>query len=146
MDPRTLVTRDLAESGRRLLLRLIGTEVAPLAAMWALRTDRDEQANLFIVSPLIPTRGPIAAYGIVLPLLDELNAELNDPFAEIDSSAVKLLSPSNPLAEGLLDRYHQQPSDRAAFQSRSAFNGVSVEAAYIYPAKMFTAPAQPQSA
>lgn len=137
MDPRTLVTRDVVESGRRLLERLAGTEVAPLAAMWAQRAERDERPHLFVVTPALQTQGPIKAYTVVGSAVREVNAEVGDPFAEIDPSAVKLLNPSDPLAEGLLFWDQRHPDDRPTFHGGPSMGGVLIDAAYSYPATMF---------
>ena len=137
MDPRTLVTRDVAESGRRLLERLAGTEVAPLAAMWAQRAERDERPYLFIVTPVLQTQGPIKAYTAVGNAVRAVNAEAGDPFAEIEPSAVKLLGPSEPLAEGLLIWDRRHPDDRPTFHNGPSMGGILIDAAYSYPATMF---------
>jgi hypothetical protein len=146
MDPRSLVTRDLAESGRKFLLRLAKTDAAPIAAMWAQRSEHDDRPYLFVVVPLIESQGPIRAYTIAGNVQRELNAETNDIFAELDAFAVKLLGPSEPLAKGLLDWYQRYPDDRPTFHHGSSLGFVPIDGAYIYPATMFSVPvAQPSS-
>lgn len=142
MDPRLLVTRDRAETGRQFLIRLAATDAAPVGAMWAQRSDKDDQAYLFVVTPLVETKGPLAAYSITGDIERELDAAINDPFTELGRSAVKLLGPSDRLARGLLEWYRQSPTDRPAFRSSSYLGDVSLDGAYIYPATMF-APPQP---
>jgi hypothetical protein len=145
MDPRLLVTRDMAETGRRFLLQLATTDAAPLGAMWARRSDRDDQAHLFVVTPLVETKGPIAAYTIAGEIKRELNAAINDPFAEIGESDIKLLGPSDRLAKGLMEWYQQSMTDQPSFRSASYLGDVHLDGAYIYPAKMFAAPAAPSA-
>ncbi|HEY1191529.1 MAG TPA: hypothetical protein VGE74_28110 [Gemmata sp.] len=143
MDPRLLVTRELVESGQRLLTKLAATSVAPVGAMWARRTDRDEQSHLFIVSPLVEEKGPIAAYSVVGPIQRELNEETKDLFATLDEFAVKLLGPSNPLAKGLLAWYERHNDDQPTLHRGSVLGSVPIDGAYLYPATMFAAPATP---
>ena len=69
------------------------------------------------------------------------------PLERIDPFNVFLLAPSEGLAPGLVNLYRQYPNPRAAWYNAAQLGGVSIDGAYIYPAKLFAPfPAAPVSA
>ena len=147
MDPTTLVSKEQVAGGRKLLERLSATPLRPIAALWAQKTEQDSQPYLYIVTPYVETKGAIEAYRILGSVRRELDSTTSEPLEKIDPFSVKLIGPSDPLAQGVLEWNRSHPDEYPTRHCGAGLGSVSIDGAYSYPAKMFAAsPAQPQSA
>jgi hypothetical protein len=143
VDQASLV-RERITGGEKLLSRLRERWLDLVASLWA-KTADDGQWYLYLVSPRVDTDGRSAVYGIVLDTLTTMEAEWSDPFERIGPLDVKVLRPGQPLAQGALELHRRFPDAIPTWHGNSVLGSVSVEGAYIYPAKMFTAPAAPSA-
>jgi hypothetical protein len=135
VDQATLV-REQFDGGAKLLARLRDHGFAVTGAFWA-KTEYDGQWYLYIVAPTISGKDPRPAFGEVRETLRQMAAEWTHAFEQVEPSDVKLLGTDEQLAKGLLDWYAHHPQDRPALYQGSSLGSVSIEGAYIYPAKMF---------
>ena len=138
MDKTTLVKEQI-DGGARLVRRLRERGVEVPGALWA-RTAYDGKPYLYIITPEVDALGTIEAHGKVQ---DALQSLLDDsiPWEEqIDRFSIKLLSPSEKLAQGVLRRFTFFPNDPPAWHHDTTIGSAYVEGAYIYPAKLFTPP------
>src|SRR5262249_48273782 len=92
---------------------------------------------LYITSPFVERRGAREAYLILAEVRRELDAQVHDPFEQLDPFAMKILGPTHPLAREVLELYQRFPADRPTFHHGSSLGFVPIEVAYISPAKMF---------
>lgn len=138
MGSQVLVTKDQVLSGAELLRRLPEGGVDVAAAGWV-KAEGDGQPYLYVVSPTYDA-GPRAAVARAGRVQDALNASTADPFARLDPFEVKLLSPCDRLARGLVEWGQRSPDGWPAFYDGSALGGVPIDGAYIYPATLFAAP------
>jgi hypothetical protein len=120
MGPTTLVSRDQIEGGEDLLKFLPSRGVPITAAVWA-QTEGDGQPYLYILSPEVDV-APSAAMRRFVDAFRELEPTWADPFRRLDAFAIKLFGPSEARGQTFLR-----------------------DAAYVYPASLFTAPTAPTS-
>lgn len=146
MDPTTLVSRERAERAALLFSRLRTDGLVILGALWT-QAEGDGQPYLYIVTPNVETEGPIEANLRLGRTLREFQRGIIDPFQLLDPYAIKLIGPYDPLAREVLELYKRSPDDSPTFYYGSPLGFGPIEAAFIYPATMFSAPAaQSQSA
>ncbi len=139
MDPTTLVSRDRVESAGELLKRLPAEGLVTRGALWS-RVEGDGQPYLYIITPNAEHEGQIEANLRLGRALREFQKGVTDLFRRLDPYEIKLIGPSDPLAQGVLDLYQEWPDDRPTYHQGSVLGTVSIDGAYIYPAKMFAPP------
>jgi hypothetical protein len=147
MGPTTLVSREQVQGGEDLIRALPQNGVVVTGAAWA-RVEGDGQPYLYVVSPTIETDGPLEAAGRLVTTYRKLEQGWTDPFRRIDLFAIKLIGPSDTLGQAITLWYQQHPDAiptiyRGPILGRSS--AVALDEAYIYPAKMFDAPAAPSA-
>jgi hypothetical protein len=146
MDPTTLVSRERAERAVLLFSRLRADGLEMLGALWT-QAEGDGQPYLYIITPNVEVEGPLQATSRLVRTLRDFQQGITDPYLLLDSSAMKLIGPSHPLAREILDLYHRNPDDTPTFFYGSPLGFGPIEAAFVYPAKMFSSPQSiPQSA
>jgi hypothetical protein len=138
MDQATLV-KERVTGGDKLLTKLRDRGFEVVAACWA-KTDDDGQWYLYIVSPRVDTDGRSAAYDAILGALAAMDNEWADPFERVGPLDVKVLRPSQPLGQAVLEQYHRFPDSSPTWHRGSVLGSVSIDGAYIYPPTMFTQP------
>jgi hypothetical protein len=144
MDPTSLVSKLRADRAGQLLaqLRIDGLDV--LGAVWA-QVEGDGQPYLYIITPNVDSEGLIAANLRLGSTLRTFQQGVSDPYSFLDPYEIKLIRPSDPIAREVLDRYQLCPDDHPALYHGSRLTPSLLAPAYIYPAKMFTAPAAPSA-
>jgi hypothetical protein len=145
MDPTSLVSRDRAQRAAELMTRLKQNGFEARGAFWA-QTEGDGQPYLYIITPNIETEGLIHANRRLGRVLHDFQNGVADPFALLDPFEIKLIRLTDPLAREVLELYQRSPDDRPTFYCGSHLTPNFLEPAYIYPAKMFAAPAAAQTA
>lgn len=144
MGSTTLVIREQIQGGEDLLKFLPSRGVPVTGAAWA-QVEGDGQPYLYIVSPDVDA-SPLPATRRFVDAFRELAPTWTDPFRQLDTSAVKLVGPSEPVGQ-VLGRWYQQYNDAVPSVYRGSIPGytsfVSLDEAYIYPATLFAAPAAP---
>jgi hypothetical protein len=132
------VVSEQTESGKRLIeaLATVGFDVR--VAFWAKLTDAGKW-YLYLASPLVDEKGPLAAYRLVLGILRKMPdlwldpfeirvVGLNDSLTEGALAAIKPDVPNSPYAVR-----NPKPYPRMTRVGGSTLGGVSIEGAYIYP-------------
>jgi hypothetical protein len=126
MDQLTLVANQITD-GQRLAEKLAQNGFEVTAAGW-IRTTEDGQWFLYLVSPVVDEKGPLGAYRRVNALL----RQMPQPFS-VHSLDVKLIGPTEPIAEGIQDMHRRYPAKSPIHLGETQLNGVSIDGAYIYP-------------
>ena len=128
--------REQVDGAERVIAKLPGRGLALAGACWAKTTDYGKW-QLYLVAPAAENADSRPAYQILRAVIQELEAEWGHPLERIDPFTVFILAPSEGLAPGLVRQYQQYPNPHAAWYSGSQLGDVSIEGAYIYPAKLF---------
>jgi hypothetical protein len=127
MDQHTLV-RERIDDGKRVADGLPGHGFEVAAALWIQAVD-DEEWRFYIISPDVEKDGLTAAYGKLHTAIRKMQPTWIDPLE------VRLLGPSDPIAQDVLAVYRRLPPPRAAgtWWSGKHLGGMSIEGAYLYP-------------
>jgi len=139
------VSRDRAQRAGELMTELQKHGFRACGAFWA-QTEGDGQPYLYIITPNIETEGLIHANHRLGRVLHDFQNGVVNPFSLIDPFEIKLIRLTDPLAREVLELYQRFPDDRPTFSYGSHLTPNFLEPAYIYPAKMFAAPAAAQPA
>jgi hypothetical protein len=128
MDTDTLV-EDLVDDGQKLVEELPQRGFEVMAAFW-LKASEDDKWYFYIVSPVVDTEGLAQAYRRLHPLV----RAMPQPFW-IDPLEIKLIGPSNPIAQDVLAIHSRAPGLRASpiRWGGKKLGNVSIEGAYLYP-------------
>ena len=121
------LSEEMIDQGRKLTERLEKTQMRVKASLW-LYFSEAELWRLVIASPFVETHGPKEAYGLI-------QAELRstpDMFQSITLSGISAVEPNNPLVSPFRGVMKVQSPPIGVRLSRSTFNGVFIEGAYIY--------------
>ena len=124
IDP---LSEEMIQVGRKLTERLEEIHMPVGAALW-LYFSEAEVWRLVIASPTVKEHGPKKAYGLI-------PAELRsapDTFKSITLSEISAVEPDSPLVSPFHGLMKIQSPPIGVRLSRSTFNGVFVEGAYIY--------------
>jgi hypothetical protein len=128
MDTETLVDR-VIDDGQKLVeaLRQHGFDMS--AAFW-LKASEDDRWSFYIVSPAVDREGLAHAYRRLHPLV----RAMPQPFW-IDPLAIKLIGPSNPIAQDVLAIHGRAgpPHVSPIRWGGRKLGNVNVEDAYLYP-------------
>lgn len=147
MGTTTLVSREQVQGGEDLIRALPQNGVVVTGAVWA-QLEGDGQPYLYVVSPTVQADGPLAAAERLVTTYRQLEQSWDDPFRRLDLFAIKLIGPSERLAQATTLWYQQYPD-----AVPTVYNGplptpssaVYLEDAYIYPANLFAAPPAPSA-
>lgn len=123
MDSAVLVKSDL-EAGWELVNALRNAKFPMTAAFWQ-RLPDSETWRLFIVTPLVVSKGPFDAYGQLQEQLEQLPDEVTDGFSLANISLVR---ENSEMVRDLKKRYGTIPWNGAHIRRLS----LSTEEAYIY--------------
>jgi hypothetical protein len=123
MDTGTLV-RELREDGQKLVDRMRQNGFEVTTAFW-LKPSQDDRWRFYVVSPLVEQEGPSKAYANLHPLI----YQMPQPFS-IDPLEVKLIGPTDPLAQDILAAQSRIPGPR--FADIHWAGNMSIEDAYLY--------------
>src|SRR5947209_20101459 len=107
MDTDTLV-ENLIDDGQKLVERLPQDGFEVTAAFW-LKASEDDKWYFYIVSPVVDTEGLAKAYRRLHPLV----RAMSQPFW-IDPLEIKLIGPSNPIAQDVLAIHSRAPGPRVS--------------------------------
>jgi hypothetical protein len=129
VDQGTLV-EEMIVGGRRFVERFAADGNPVRAAFW-IKTAEEGIWFLYVASEIIDRDGPAAAYRAV----DASLRKLDKP--EISSSAIKVISPSNPIAQDVLPVLAHYQGRRAVIHDGDRTAG-SMEEIYVYPSHYFT--------
>jgi hypothetical protein len=125
MDTVTLVESQI-DDGEMLLDRLGAEGFVVRAACWVKPVEEDRW-SLYIATPAVDERGPLAAYGEVLRVLRSLGK------VSLTSSDIKLVGEKHPVAQGLLDILRDFSGWTSSRARRPLLGGIPVEDLYVYP-------------
>lgn len=145
MDPTALVSRDLIDSANEFLKRLPADGLTASGALWA-QVVGDEKPYLYVLTPNIETEGAFAANMRLGTAVRAYLQTVTDPFRWFDPFAVRLIGASDDLGRALHRWYQYHTGSIPMIYRDSSLHGVALDGAYIYPAKMFAAPAAAQTA
>ena len=118
---------EMMDAGRELTLVLEDHEVDIHASLW-LYLSESNVWRLIIASPIVSTSGPKGLYENIHTLIMETPQKFGD-ITLLDISAVE---PNSPLVAPFRGLMKIQSPPIGVRLSRSTFNGVFVEGAYIY--------------
>lgn len=135
MDQATVV-REQIDGAARLLATLSHSGLALVGACWARTTD-DGRWRLYLVTPAVENADPRPSYRIVRAAIQGMDGEWGHSLERIDPFDVFLLAPSEALAVGIMGHYRRFPDEYPTWHHGSVLGEVSIEGAYIYPAKLF---------
>jgi len=128
MDTITLVN-EIIDDGAQLVGQLPQEGFEVTAAFW-IKPMEDGQWYFYIVSPLVEAEGLAKAYRRLHPIV----RRMPPPFW-IDPLEVKLIGPSNPIAQDVL-AIHARTSGPKVCPIRwggNSLGNVALEGAYLYP-------------
>lgn len=128
MDTCTLVTEQI-DAGERLLRQLRSDGFDVTAGFW-LQASEEGAWRFCMVSPLVETEGLAQAYRRLHPVI----WKMPQPFW-IDPLEVRLIGPSNPIAQDVLAVQARLPSPLVSpiRWGGNRLGNLNVEGAYIYP-------------
>lgn len=129
MDSITLVTVQL-DDGRRLIERLAQEGFPVSAAGWVKEADGGFW-YLYLVSPAVEAEGIKKGYRRVHTVI----RSMPQPFW-IDPFDVKLVGPSESVAQAILDLQPRTATRQPVRQGAASLGNVSIDEAYIYPPLM----------
>jgi hypothetical protein len=124
---------DETNAGAEFIQRLDAT-IPVKAAFWVKETEMGPW-YLYIASDQVDYETIRDAYGEVLRVGNEMVSPYLDPFH------VKLIPPSHPLAQDVLDLYRRYPGLMPTRLGATSFGGFGVEGVYVYAP--LVAPASP---
>lgn len=140
MDQITVVSgrSEKAESGKRLIERLVVAGFDVQVAFWAKPTDEGKWF-LYLASPIVDEKGPATAYRLVHAILRKLPAlwidpleirvvGLKDSLSMAASAVTKPTGSHSPFADS-----NPMPFPGLTWFGGAALGGVSIDGAYIYP-------------
>lgn len=124
MATSALVERDV-ELGRKLVAALALSRIPVTAAFWG-RTEESNKWGIFVVTPLVDSKGRSAAYREVMGAL-----ETNKVFSDIPWMRIFVVSPRSPASRTITGR-----NSTMAFETMGTLNADVgerfVEDAYLY--------------
>src|SRR5438132_469581 len=128
MDTEPLV-ENLIDDGQRLVEEVSKRGFPVMTAFW-LKTSEDDKWYFYIVSPVVDAEGLTQAYRRLHPLVRAGPEPLG-----IDPLEIKLIGPSNPIAQDVLAIYRRAPGPRVSpiRWGGKQLGNASVEGAYLYP-------------
>lgn len=124
MDPNTLVELQIRDVPN-LVDQLTREKMEVKAAFWYYRSEAD-QWFLYLVSDIVDQNGLRAAYTILGRAISQL------PNLLIDRFAVKVVSPSDPIAKAVLDFRSKRHAQMPTWVHSANLGDVYIEHAYIY--------------
>ncbi|HLN26739.1 MAG TPA: hypothetical protein VK395_03285 [Gemmataceae bacterium] len=133
MDTESLVEK-LIDDGEKLVERISLGGFPVTAAFW-LRASENERWYFYIVSPLVDDEGLAQAYRRLHPFVWGVSEPL-----WIDPLEIKLIGPSNPIAQDVLAIHRRAPGSRVSpiRWGGKMLGNLSVEGAYLYPLPVTT--------
>ena len=135
MDPNSLVKEQI-DAGEALI-RKAQVGGLGLAGGACTQVSGDGHPYLYLIAPEVENRGVGGAYRTIGLAEKELAEEGGGGSRHIEWFTVKVIPPSDPLAQGILRVLSQYPDDRPTRHLGSVLGSVYVEGAYIYPATLF---------
>jgi hypothetical protein len=137
VDTSSLVSQQIA-AGDRLIRRMLADGVEVNGAFWA-RNEAGGKDYLYLITPEVEHRDTNVAYGKVGDALNALIDEGVPRDERPDPFGIKLLPPSQRLAERVLRLCALHQDDRPIWLTDDSLGGVPALGAhiYIYPAKLF---------
>jgi hypothetical protein len=128
MDTITLVTEQI-DDGDKLVRKLSEEGFEASAAFWILVTE-DSHWYFYIVSPVVESDGLATAYRRLHDIARKIPR-----LSWIDPLKIKLIGPSNPIAQDVLDILYRTsgPNVSAIRWGGKRLGNVSIEEAYLYP-------------
>lgn len=130
MDQSTLV-EDQIDDGRRFVERFAADGNPVQAAFWV-KTAEEGLWFLYVATEIVDREGPAAAYRAVHAALRKLGESW------VPSSAIKVISPNNPVAQDVLAVMARHPGRLATRFDGKTLGSTAVEQTYIYAPHFFT--------
>ena len=127
MDTESLVD-NLIDDGQKLAEEVSQRGFPVTAAFW-LRASEDDRWYFYIVSPVVDKEGLAQAYRRLHPLVRGVPEPM-----WIDPLEIKLIGPSNPIAQDVLAIHGRAPGPRVSpiRWGGKRLGNISVEGAYLY--------------
>lgn len=135
MDQTALV-REQIEGGEKLIRKLIERGFDLLAALWT-KMEYDSRSYLYLVSPQVEKSGPLSAYQEVSAAQIELEKTGLHWMEQIDSYSIKVIPPSDPLAQDVLASYQVYPDPSASHGQW--YGSRLVDGGFLYQPSLFQA-------
>ncbi len=135
MDQTALV-REQIEGGEKLIRKLIERGFELWAGLWT-KMEYDSKSYLYLISPQVEKVGLINAYRKVSAAQIDLEKSGLHWMEQIEQFTVKLIPPSDPLAEEILTRYQQYPDMSPAHAHGWRYSSSLVEGGFAYPSSLF---------
>jgi hypothetical protein len=129
MDQEVLVKEQI-DAGSELLARLVAGGLDVSAAFWT-KAEGDDRWYLYLVSSLVDREGPFAVYEAVDAAV-RASAGGSNRAVGIDSSVVKTLETTHPLAKEVTDLMHRHPKPSNIWYRIRYLRNYPVEGIYIY--------------
>ena len=130
MDQGTTADNRIVD-GKRFVERFAVDGNAVRAAFW-MRTAEDGQSFLYVVTEVVESDGPLAAYRAAHASLQKLSD------IRLAGSEIKMISPSNPIAVDILEVMRRYPGKTAIRLTETSVGHLDAEQIYVYPAHVFT--------
>jgi hypothetical protein len=130
VDQGTLVENQI-DDGRRFVERF-AVDGNPVQAAFWVKTAEEGLWFLYVATDLIDREGPAVAYRAVHASLRKLGESW------VPSSAIKVISPSNPIAKDVLTVMTRSPGRLATRFGGKTLGSMAVDQVYIYPAHVYT--------
>jgi hypothetical protein len=124
MDQAPLVIDEI-DAGKAFIQRV--HQSRPVTAACWLRTDDGSLRYLYVAMEGVTDENIRDAYGEVSRIAREMKDHYIDPFQ------VKIIKPSDPIAQAITDIYRRYPGRIPTSYGGSALGGVPVADVYIYP-------------
>jgi hypothetical protein len=133
MDTESLV-ENLIDDGQKLVESLSQRGFPVTAAFW-LKASENDKWYFYIVSPVVDDEGLVQAYSRLHPMVRGRQQRMG-----IDPLKIKLIGPSNSIAQDVLAIHRRAPGPRVSpiRWGGKRLGNVSVEEAYLYPLPVTT--------
>jgi hypothetical protein len=125
------LVEDQIDDGRRFVERFAADGNPVRAAFWV-KTAEEGLWFLYVVTDLVDSVGPAAAYRAVHASLQRLGQSW------ISSSEIKVISPNNPIARDVIAVMVRHPGRLATRFGSKTLGSMTVEQIHIYPSHYFS--------
>lgn len=134
----TALVREQIEGGEKLIRKLLERGFRVEGALWGQR-EYDSHSYLYLIAPQLDVDGPSHGYSAIREAQAELESEGIHWMERIERYSMKLLSPNDPLARGLLEKYRALPNLKPSLPRDQSIGSEFVDNAFVYPPSLFQA-------
>ncbi len=131
----TALVREQIEGGERLIRKLLERGSLRVdGALWGQR-EYDGRTYLYLILPNLDRDGSFKSHDAIGEAQAELENEGIHWMERIES--LRLLSPTDPLARGVLDKYRAFPRMKPSLPRDQGIGSEIVDNAFVYPPSLF---------